>query len=85
MSRRLNQKVITEKLQLHQSTISRMLKKASEINLVRFNISTPPGTFAELEDQLSSQFDLKDVVVVDCPGRRRSPGPRFGHGIGLFS
>jgi DNA-binding transcriptional regulator LsrR (DeoR family) len=63
----LNQQAITEKLQLHQSTISRMLKKARALNLVRFNIATPPGTFAELEDQLTSRFDLKDAVVVDCP------------------
>ena len=63
----LNQQAITEKLQLHQSTISRILKKARTLNLVRFNIATPPGTFADLEDQLTSRFDLKDAVVVDCP------------------
>jgi DNA-binding transcriptional regulator LsrR (DeoR family) len=63
----LNQQAITEKLQLHQSTISRMLKKARTLNLVRFNIATPPGTFAELEDQLASRFGLQDAVVVDCP------------------
>ncbi len=63
----LNQQAITEKLQLHQSTISRMLKKARSLNLVRFSIATPPGTFADLEDQLTSRFELKDAVVVDCP------------------
>ncbi len=63
----LNQQAITEKLQLHQSTISRMLKKARSLNLVRFNIAAPPGTFADLEDQLTSRFELKDAVVVDCP------------------
>jgi DNA-binding transcriptional regulator LsrR (DeoR family) len=63
----LNQQAITEKLQLHQSTISRMLKKARSLNLVRFNIATPPGIFADLEDQLTSRFELKDAVVVDCP------------------
>jgi DNA-binding transcriptional regulator LsrR (DeoR family) len=49
-----------------------MLKKARELNLVRFSISTPPGTFTELEDQLSSQFDLKDVIVVDSPAEGES-------------
>lgn len=63
----LNQQAITEKLQLHQSTISRMLKKARALNLIRFSIATPPGTFAELEDELTSRFNLKDAVVVDCP------------------
>lgn len=63
----LNQQQITEKLQLHQSTISRMLKKARAMNLVRFSIATPPGTFSDLEDQLTSRFELSDAVVVDCP------------------
>ncbi len=63
----MNQHAITEKLQLHQSTISRILKKARTLNLVRFSVSTPAGTFAELEDQLTNRFDLKDAVVVDCP------------------
>jgi len=62
----LNQQAITEKLQLHQSTISRMLKRARTLNLIRFSIATPPGTFAELEDELTSGFGLKDAVVVDC-------------------
>ncbi|MGB6194371.1 MAG: sugar-binding transcriptional regulator [Terracidiphilus sp.] len=63
----MNQQAITEKLQLHQSTISRILKKARTMNLVRFSVSTPPGTFAELEDQLTNRFELQDAVVVDCP------------------
>lgn len=63
----MNQQAITEKLQLHQSTISRMLKKARTLNIVRFNIATLPGTFTDLEEQLTSRFELKDVVIVDCP------------------
>ena len=42
----LNQQAITDKLQIHQSTISRMLKRARAMNLVRFSIAAPPGTFA---------------------------------------
>lgn len=61
----LNQLEITEKLQLHQSTVSRTLKKARTMNLVRFSVMTPPGTFDELEDQLTQSFHLKDVVVVE--------------------
>lgn len=63
----LNQQAITEKLHLHQSTISRILKRARTSNLVRISVTIPPGTFAELEDQLISRFNLKDAVVVDCP------------------
>ena len=80
----LNQKAITEKLQLHQSTISRMLKKARTLNLVRFNIATPPGTFAELEDQLISRFDLKDAVVVDCPAEGDAMVRDLGTALAYF-
>lgn len=80
----LNQQAITEKLQLHQSTISRMLKKARELNLVRFSISTPPGTFSDLEDQLISQFDLKDVIVVDCPAEGEAMVRDLGGALAYF-
>ena len=63
----MNQQAITRKLHLHQSTISRMLKRARTLNIVRVSVATPPGTFADLEDQLISRFDLKDAIVVDCP------------------
>lgn len=80
----LNQQAITEKLQLHQSTISRMLKKARTLNLVRFNIATPPGTFADLEDQLTSRFELKDAVVVDCPAEGDAMVRDLGTALAYF-
>jgi len=80
----LNQQAITEKLQLHQSTISRMLKKARNLNLVRFSIATPPGTFAELEDELTSRFALKDAVVVDCPAEGEAMMRDLGAALAYF-
>jgi len=80
----LNQQAITEKLQLHQSTISRMLKRAKTLNLVRFNIATPPGTFADLEDQLTSRFDLRDAVVVDCPAEGEAMVRDLGTALAYF-
>jgi DNA-binding transcriptional regulator LsrR (DeoR family) len=80
----LNQQAITEKLQLHQSTISRILKKARTLNLVRFNIATPPGTFADLEDQLTSRFDLDDAVVVDCPAEGEAMVRDLGTALAYF-
>lgn len=80
----LNQQAITEKLQLHQSTISRMLKKARTMNLVRFSIATPPGTFAGLEDELASRFDLRDVIVVDCPAEGEAMFRDLGTALAYF-
>lgn len=63
---KLNQQQITEKLHVHQSTISRILKRARSSNMVRISVTAPPGTFAELEDELITKFHLEDAVVVDC-------------------
>ena len=63
----LRQQSITERLQIHQSTVSRLLKRAREANIVRISVNNPPGIFAELEDRLVTQFQLQDAVVVDCP------------------
>lgn len=63
----IRQQGITERLQIHQSTVSRLLKRARQANLVRFSVTAPPGIFSDLEDQLAATFSLKDAVVVDCP------------------
>lgn len=63
----IRQQGITERLQIHQSTVSRLLKRAREANLVRFSVTTPPGIFADIEDQLIARFGLKDAMVVECP------------------
>lgn len=61
----IRQREITDRLQIHQSTVSRLLKRARESNLVRFSVTTPAGIFSELEDQLATVFSLKDAVVID--------------------
>ncbi|MGA7342839.1 MAG: sugar-binding transcriptional regulator [Terracidiphilus sp.] len=63
----IRQQGITERLQVHQSTVSRLLKRARQANLVRISVNNPPGIFAEIEDRLTAQYQLKDAVVVDCP------------------
>jgi DNA-binding transcriptional regulator LsrR (DeoR family) len=62
----IRQQGITERLQVHQSTVSRLLKRARQANLVRISVNNPPGIFADIEDRLIAQFQLKDAVVVDC-------------------
>jgi len=81
---KMNQEAITQKLHLHQSTISRMLKRARTLNIVRVSVATPPGTFAELEDQLASRFDLKDVIVVDCPAEGEALVRDLGAALAYF-
>jgi DNA-binding transcriptional regulator LsrR (DeoR family) len=61
----IRQQDITKKLNVHQSTISRLLKRAREENIVRISVVTPPGIFSDLEDALEKRFHLQEAVVVD--------------------
>jgi len=51
---------------------------------VRFSIATPPGTFAHLEDELTSRFDLRDAVVVDCPAEGEAMVRDLGAALAYF-
>ncbi len=61
----IRQQEITERLNIHQSTISRLLKRARETNLVRISVATPPGVYSEVEEALEARFQLKEAIVVD--------------------
>lgn len=62
----LRQPEIAQKLEISQATISRLLKRAREENIVRLVINVPNGVFPELEDELQKKYGLEDAVVVDC-------------------
>jgi DNA-binding transcriptional regulator LsrR (DeoR family) len=64
----IRQQEITERLNIHQSRISRMLKRAREANIVRISVTTPAGFFPELEEALERRFELKEAVVIDSDG-----------------
>lgn len=52
----IRQQEITERLNIHQSTISRLLKRARESNVVRISVATPAGVYSELEEALEAKF-----------------------------
>ena len=61
----LTQNEITDRLGIHQSTVSRVMKRAQQEGIIRIVINVPSGTHPELEEALQSTFGLKDAVVVD--------------------
>lgn len=61
----LRQAQIAEQLDLSQATVSRLLKRALEQNVVRITVSSPTGYYPELERGVREQYGLKDVIVVD--------------------
>jgi len=64
----IRQQEITERLNIHQSKVSRLLKRARESNIVRISVTTPAGVFPELEDALETRFGLQEAVVIDSEG-----------------
>lgn len=63
---RKRQAEIAEVLRLSQATVSRMLKRAEEEDIVRTTVIPPPGTFAELEAGLRDRYGLTEAIVADC-------------------
>ncbi|HVO72306.1 MAG TPA: sugar-binding transcriptional regulator [Aggregatilineaceae bacterium] len=64
--RGLRQTDIADQLDLSQATISRLLKRAQQEEIVRISVSAPLGAYTQLEDALETAFGLKEAIVVDC-------------------
>lgn len=64
----MRQSEIAESLQLSQSTVSRLLKRAEQEQIVRVTVSVPHGVYTDLEEALGAAFGLRDAIVADCVG-----------------
>jgi DNA-binding transcriptional regulator LsrR (DeoR family) len=64
--RKLRQTEIAELLDLSQATVSRLLKRALDENIVRISVSTPMGCYPDLENAIATHYRLKEVIVVDA-------------------
>ena len=62
----LRQTEICERLNIHQSTVSRVLKRAEREGIVRITVSLPSGTHTDVEDSLQARYGLDEAIVVDC-------------------
>jgi DNA-binding transcriptional regulator LsrR (DeoR family) len=63
--RKARQADIAAQLDLSQASVSRLLKRAEEEQIVRITISVPHGAFTELEEELEALYGLKEAIVVD--------------------
>ena len=61
----LRQTEIAEQLDISQATISRLLKRAQDEQIVRINLSSPTGIYSDLERQLEAIYGLKEAIVVE--------------------
>jgi len=61
----VRQPEIAERLSISQPRVSRLLKKAVEVGIVRTTVVTPRGVYAELEERVENLFGLRELVVAD--------------------
>jgi DNA-binding transcriptional regulator LsrR (DeoR family) len=64
---KLTQTDIAKRLGISQVTVSRLLKRAEESQIVRTTVISPPGAFVELEDTLERKFGLTQAIVGESP------------------
>ncbi len=66
--RGIRQPQIAEQLHISQPRVSRLLKRAAEVGIVRTAVVSPRGVHAELEERIEQQYGLTEVVVADTEG-----------------
>lgn len=57
---------IAAHLRISQATVSRMLKRAQEEEIVRTSVVAPSGVYADLEAALRTTYPLAEAIVVEC-------------------
>jgi DNA-binding transcriptional regulator LsrR (DeoR family) len=62
----VRQPEIAQRLHISQPRVSRLLKQAQDMGVVRTTVVVPDGVQTELEDALEQRFGLRDALVVDC-------------------
>ncbi|WP_235019846.1 sugar-binding transcriptional regulator [Ruania rhizosphaerae] len=61
----VRQAQIADALGLSQAKVSRLLKRAAQLGVVRTTVSIAPGLHTELEGELERAFGLAEAVIVD--------------------
>ena len=83
--RGLTQPKIAGLLGISQASISRLLKLAQQMGIVRTTVHVPQGTFTEIEDALERRYGLSQVVVVDAgPSSLEGVIPALGASAAWF-
>jgi len=66
--RGMRQSEIAAELHVSQPRVSRLLKRAAEVGIVRTTIFVPPGVHTDLEEALEHRYGLAEAIVVDTGG-----------------
>ncbi|MEK8028274.1 sugar-binding transcriptional regulator [Pseudaquabacterium rugosum] len=58
---------IAEQLGITQTRVSRLLKQAEQLGIVKITVHVPAGVHAGLEQALEQRYGLDEVIVVEVP------------------
>ena len=61
----LTQQEISKRVSLSRPKVSRLLKQAEQVGIVKINIIPQPGFHTDLEEALEEKYGLKEAVVVE--------------------
>lgn len=73
-SRGMVQTDIAKTLGISQARVSRLLAAAEEEKIIRTVVVSPPGLFAEVEQELERRFGLLQAHVIDASGETEEEG-----------
>ena len=59
---------IADTLHISQARVSRLLKRAAELGIVRTVVAVAPGVHTEIEEALEERYGLSEALVVDVEG-----------------
>ncbi|MGC5172779.1 sugar-binding transcriptional regulator [Microbacterium sp. DT81.1] len=63
--RGVRQADIAAALSISQAKVSRLLKRAEALGIVRTTVTVAPGVYSELEETLEAKYGIAEAVVVD--------------------
>lgn len=66
--RGLTQPEIAQRMDLSQAGVSRALREAVRLGIVRTTVHVPEGVFSDLEQELEERYNIKDVVIAEPVG-----------------
>jgi DNA-binding transcriptional regulator LsrR (DeoR family) len=76
--RGIRQVDIAETLHLSQARVSRLLKRAAELGIVRTVVAVAQGVYTDLEEALETRYGLSEAVVVDVEGSHQDIAAALG-------
>jgi DNA-binding transcriptional regulator LsrR (DeoR family) len=76
--RGVRQPQIAADLGISQSRVSRLLKQASDLGVVRTTVMLPEGVHTDLEDAVEARYGLRECVVVEVDGSSGDVIPALG-------